>query len=271
VKTLKFNHEDAQAIAGAQKTNTWRLYDDKDLSVDDTVKIIDKVKPDQSSSWRIIGEGKITEVVEKKLGKVTAADMDQHRKFSSLDDILNTYRGYYGDRVTAETPVKVIHFEFTPNLAGDQPLAGMLLDEAKLYTDGGSRGNPGHSACAFVICKMDDTVVEKSGYYMGIATNNQAEYYGMKRGLERARDLSIDKVTLFSDSQLVVNQMNGLYKVKNQELAPLNQELKGLAAGFSLVQFVYVPRELNKTADTEVNRILDEQERSNRKKNRGKH
>ena len=262
MKTLKFNHEDAQAIASGQKTNTWRLYDDKDLSVDDTVKIIDKVKPNQPSSWRIIGEGKITEIVEKKLGKVTGPDMDQHRKFGSLDEVLGTYRGYYGARVTTETPVKIIHFEFTPNLAGDVPLAGMLLDEARLYTDGGSRGNPGHSACAFVICKMDDSVVEKSGYYMGIATNNQAEYYGMKRGLERARDLGIDKVTLFSDSQLVVNQMNGLYKVKNQELAPLNQELKGLAAGFSKIQFVYIPRELNKTADTEVNRILDEQERA---------
>jgi ribonuclease HI len=266
VKTLKFNHEDAQAIADGQKTNTWRLYDDKDLSVDDMVKLIDKVKPDQPASWRIIGEAKITEVVEKKLSKVGSSDMDQHHKFASVDEVLETYRGYYGGRVTAETPVKIVHFDFTPNLAGDVPLAGMLLDEAKLYTDGGSRGNPGHSACAFVICKMDDTVVEKSGYYMGIATNNQAEYYGMKRGLERARDLGIDKVTLFSDSQLVVNQMNGLYKVKNQELAPLNEELKGLAAGFSKIQFVYIPRELNKTADTEVNRILDDQERTKRKK-----
>ena len=62
-------------------------------------------------------------------------------------------------------------------------------------------------------------VVEKAGFYLGMATNNQAEYYGFQKGLERARELGIDKVTLFSDSQLVVNQMNGLYKVKNQELA----------------------------------------------------
>jgi ribonuclease HI len=59
-----------------------------------------------------------------------------------------------------------------------------------------------------------------------VATNNQAEYYGFKKGLERARDLGIDKISLYSDSQLVVNQMNGLYKVKNQELAPLHQDVK---------------------------------------------
>ena len=204
--------------------------------------------------------------MEKKLDDVTDQDMKGHKHYVSKDEILDTYRQYYGERVNLDTVVKIVYFDFTPDLTPDLPIAGMLLDEAKLYTDGGSRGNPGHSACAFVICKMDDSVVEKSGYYMGVATNNQAEYYGMKRGLERARDLGIDKVTLFSDSQLVVNQMNGLYKVKNQELAPLNQELKGLAAGFSRIQFVYIPRELNKTADTEVNRILDEQQRTKRKK-----
>lgn len=195
--------------------------------------------------------------------------MENHEVFASQEAMLEHYRDYYGPRVTLDTPVKIIQFEFTPS-SGDTPSAAMLLDEIKLYTDGGSRGNPGDSACAFVICKMDDTVVEKSGYYMGMATNNQAEYYGMKVGLERARDLGIDRVTLFSDSQLVVNQMNGIYKVKNQELAPLNADVKELAAGFLKIQFIYIPRELNKTADTEVNRILDEQARSKKKKNRSK-
>src|SRR6185312_8057291 len=141
--------------------------------------------------------------------------------------------------------------------ADQKPSAAMLLDEAKLYTDGGSRNNPGDSACAFVICKLDDTVVEKSGYYMGIATNNQAEYYGQIKGLERCRDLGIDRVRLFSDSQLVVNQMNGFYKVKNQELAPLHQQLKDLADSFEKVSFTYIPRALNAESDREVNRILD--------------
>ena len=157
-------------------------------------------------------------------------------------------------------------FKFSSSSTGQTPAGGMLLEEAKIYTDGGSRGNPGDSSCAYVICNLDDTVVEKSGFYLGMATNNQAEYLGFKHGLERARDLGIDKIKMYSDSQLVVNQMKGLYKVKNQELASLNQEVKALADSFESIEFNYVPRELNKIADGEVNRILDEHELSKRAK-----
>jgi ribonuclease HI len=265
MKTLKFNHDLAEMISQGLKTSTWRLYDDKDLSVDDMIKIIDKTDPGSPTTWKVIGQGKVDEVVEKRLGDVTQEDMKGHEAFNSKDEMLQTYKQYYGDRVTLETPVKIINFKFTPS-SGDTPSPAMLLEEAKLYTDGGSRGNPGDSACAYVICDMDDNVVEKSGYYMGMATNNQAEYYGLKKGLERARDLGINKITLFSDSQLVVNQMNGFYKVKNQELAPLHQEIKGLAESFEAVAFVHVPRELNKIADKEVNHILDESQHQRKKK-----
>ena len=260
MKTLKFDHDDAELIANGKKTVTWRLYDDKDLSVDDTIKFIDKVDPDSPDSWKVIGQGKINEVVEKRLGDVTQHDMQGHESFSNQDEMLRTYKQYYGDRVTLDTPVKIIKFSFTDS-PDQTPTAAMLLEQAKLFTDGGSRGNPGDSACAFVICNLDGTVVEKSGYYMGMATNNQAEYYGMIKGLERARDLGIDKIAIHSDSQLVVNQMNGIYKVRNQELAPLKEQLDGLASSFEQISFTYVPRELNKIADKEVNRILDDHAR----------
>lgn len=261
MKTLKFDHNFAQEIASGNKTSTWRLYDDKDLSVNDYIKIIDKVDPNNSDSWQVIGEASVYEVVEKKLVSVTPKDMSGHEVFNSLEEMLETYRGRYGNRVSLDDAVKMIYFEFTPS-SGEIPTKGMLLEVAKLYTDGGSRGNPGDSACAYAICDMDDNVVEKSGYFMGTATNNQAEYYGFKKGLERARDLGIDKIMLFSDSQLVVNQMNGFYKVKNQELAPLHQEIKLLAESFEKVTFTHIPRELNKIADKEVNRILDMSERA---------
>ncbi len=259
MKTLKFEHDLAQMILKGDKTSTWRLYDDKDLSVDDTIKIIDKVNPDEPSSWQVIGQGKINEVIEKRLGDITPEDMAGHEPFNSKDEALKKYKGYYGERVTLETPLKIIKFSFSPT-AGETASQAMLLEEAKLYTDGGSRNNPGDSACAFVICDLDDNVVEKSGYYMGIATNNQAEYYGMIKGLERCRDLGIDKISLYSDSQLVVNQMTGFYKVKNQELAPLHQQLTELADSFEKISFQYIPRALNTESDKEVNRILDAQE-----------
>jgi len=264
MKTLKFNHAEAQAILAGQKTVTWRLYDDKDLSVNDDIKIIDQANHDDPASWKIIGHAKVTELVEKLLGDINARDMTA-QDITDKNQVLAKYQGYYGHRVNWGTVLKIVHFEFIPS-AGDVPSGGMLLEEAKVFTDGGSRNNPGDSACAYVICKMDDTVVEKGGYYMGIATNNQAEYYGFKKGLERAQDLGIDKVNLFSDSQLVVNQMKGVYKVKNQELAPLHQDVKALADSFEAISFNYVPREFNKIADAEVNRILDEAERNKHKK-----
>ena len=261
MKTLKFDHRQAQLILEGKKRSTWRMFDDKDLSVGDQIKIIDKANADDPGSWNVIGQATVTEVVEKLLGKVTGQDMQSHEAFGGMGGILEHYRGYYGRRVSLDTPVKIVRFDFKPT-NGDTPSEAMLLDEAKIYTDGGSRGNPGQSACAFVICKLDDTVVEKSGYYMGVATNNQAEYYGMIKGLERARDLGIDKIRLHSDSQLVVNQMNGFYKVKNQELMPLHQQLKDLANSFENISFQYIPRALNAEADKEVNRILDAQERT---------
>jgi ribonuclease HI len=257
MKTLKFDHEYAQLILEGKKTATWRLFDDKDLSVDDVIKVIDKVNPADSTTWQVIGTATVTEIVEKKLGSVTDEDMKGHEAYSSKEEMLGKYKDRYGERVTIDTPVKIINFEFDPENSG-VPNKAMLLEEAKLYTDGGSRGNPGDSACAYVICNLDDSVVEKSGFYLGMATNNQAEYAGFQRGLERARNLGIDKITLFSDSQLVVNQMKGIYKVKNQELAPFHQAVKALGDSFEKIDFVYVPRELNKIADGEVNRILDE-------------
>jgi ribonuclease HI len=265
VKTLKFDHESAQDVLNGKKSSTWRLYDDKDLSVNDNVRIIDKVDPGDTKTWRIVGDAKVQEIIEKKLGDVTDRDMAGHEIYSSKEAMLETYRKRYGERVTLDEPVKIVVFKFTP-ASGDTPTQAMLLDAAKMFTDGGSRNNPGQSACAYVICDLEDTVVEKSGYYMGIATNNQAEYLGMIKGLERCRDLGIDKVNLHSDSQLVVNQMNGFYKVKNQELAPLHEQLKQLAESFEKVTFHYIPRALNAEADREVNRILDDQERQARRK-----
>ncbi|MEK7561592.1 MAG: ribonuclease HI family protein, partial [Patescibacteria group bacterium] len=132
------------------------------------------------------------------------------------------------------------------------------MQETKLYTDGGSRGNPGHSAGAFVICKMDNNVVEKSGFYIGITTNNQAEYQALLKGLQRTQVLGIRKLNVFMDSELIVKQLNGLYKIKNKGLEPLYLQVKDLVAGFEEISFTHVSRALNKEADEEVNRILDE-------------
>jgi pterin-4a-carbinolamine dehydratase/ribonuclease HI len=117
-------------------------------------------------------------------------------------------------------------------------------DQVKVFGDGGSRGNPGPSASGFVILDMEDNVLVDKGVYLGVTTNNQAEYTALKLAL---------------DSLLVVNQMKGIFKVKNRDLWPIHDAIKQLAKGFKKISFAHVPREFNKAADAAVNRALDEQ------------
>lgn len=132
------------------------------------------------------------------------------------------------------------------------------LKEAKLFTDGGSRGNPGPSALGYAIVDPNtDEVVIKKSKYLGITTNNQAEYQGLREGLEACIKMNIPTVHVYMDSLLVVNQMKGIYKVKNRDLWPTYEAIKELITHFKDVNFTHVPRELNKIADEMVNECLD--------------
>jgi len=132
-------------------------------------------------------------------------------------------------------------------------------EKVKLYADGGSRGNPGPSSSGFVILDQKDNVIVDKGIYLGLTTNNQAEYTALKLGLEECLKLKFSKVDVFMDSLLVINQMKGIYKVKNRELWPLHNHIKNLANKFEEINFQHVPREFNKLADAAVNRALDDE------------
>jgi ribonuclease HI/pterin-4a-carbinolamine dehydratase len=128
----------------------------------------------------------------------------------------------------------------------------------KLYADGGSRGNPGPSASGYVLYDMDDKILADEGVYLGVTTNNQAEYTALKLGLEAARKLGAREIDCYMDSLLVVNQMRGIFKIKNRDLWPVHDAIKELLPRFKKVTFTHVPREYNKQADAAVNRALDE-------------
>lgn len=130
----------------------------------------------------------------------------------------------------------------------------------KIHSDGGSRGNPGPSASGYVISTEDDNVLEAGGEYLGITTNNQAEYQAVELGLQRAAKYRPKTIEFFIDSELVVKQMNGEYKIKNRDLWPIHARIKELASGYDKVTFIHVKREYNKLADDEVNKILDAKE-----------
>ncbi len=129
--------------------------------------------------------------------------------------------------------------------------------EIKMFADGGSRGNPGPSASGFVLLTMDDEIIYEGGLYLGITTNNQAEYHAVRLGLEEAKKRGVREIQVYLDSLLVVNQMKGIFKIKNRDLWPIHQNIKELVTDFKKVTFTHVPRELNKLADGMVNQILD--------------
>lgn len=126
-----------------------------------------------------------------------------------------------------------------------------------IYSDGGSRGNPGPSAAGFVIIDGRQEVIAEGGEYLGITTNNQAEYQGVRLGLEKAIDLGYKKVDFKLDSMLVVNQMKGIYKIKNRELWPIHERIRTLMTQFDRVTFTHVNRQFNQLADGMVNKTLD--------------
>ena len=129
--------------------------------------------------------------------------------------------------------------------------------KAKLFTDGGSRGNPGPAAYAYVLEAEDGTVLDARGEAIGVATNNVAEYRALVAGLERAVEAGVDELEVVSDSELLVKQMRGEYKVKNTALKELSFEAAQLERQIGRVTYKAVRREHNELADRLVNEALD--------------
>jgi len=129
--------------------------------------------------------------------------------------------------------------------------------KARLFTDGGSRGNPGPAAYAYVLEAADGTVLDARGEAIGVATNNVAEYSALVAGLERAVEAGVDELEVVSDSELMVKQMRGEYKVKNRALQDLFLDASRSARRIRRVTYTAVRREHNELADSLVNEALD--------------
>ncbi|HUT58424.1 MAG TPA: ribonuclease HI family protein [Phycisphaerae bacterium] len=120
-----------------------------------------------------------------------------------------------------------------------------------VHTDGGAKGNPGPAGAGVVIRAGDDgQVLYEAGFFLGHATNNQAEYRGLLKGLKAAADLGASRVDVLSDSELLIRQMTGEYRVKSANLADLHRQARRLADGFDKCTFRHVSREKNAHADS---------------------
>ena len=126
-----------------------------------------------------------------------------------------------------------------------------------VYTDGAARGNPGPAGAGVFIVDESGETVDEATQYLGETTNNVAEYRALLLGLTRAGELGAREVEIRADSELVVRQMTGEYRVRNENLQPLHREARALAQSFERVKYVHVRREKNREADRLANRAID--------------
>jgi ribonuclease HI len=154
------------------------------------------------------------------------------------------------DQVDASPPQRTVSREV--------PITGDGISRMRVYSDGAARGNPGPAGAGAVLVEPSGQVVDRLGKFLGVQTNNFAEYTGLLIGLRRARELGVQEVEVYADSELMIRQLGGRYQVKSTSLRPLYEEALELLNGFSRVKLVHVPREMNAAADEMSNRAIDE-------------
>ena len=144
---------------------------------------------------------------------------------------------------------------------GDRPdgasMARDAANGATVYVDGGSKGNPGPAAIGYYIVSEDGKVLKRGGDFIGFATSRVAEYYAIKEGCEQAIELGLKRVRFISDNLMMVNQLRGIYRVKNKDLLPIYNDVMNYLRKFEAVAFIHVKRESNREADAEANKALE--------------
>ncbi|MBR0461076.1 reverse transcriptase-like protein [Candidatus Saccharibacteria bacterium] len=130
-------------------------------------------------------------------------------------------------------------------------------NSATVYVDGSSRGNPGPAGVGYYIVGTEGQIMEHGGEFIGFASSREAEYRAMKLGIERAKALGLKTVRFVGDNLMVINQLNGIYEVKNNDLVQIYEDIQGMLKDFEAVGFVHVKRSQNQHADREANLAVD--------------
>jgi ribonuclease HI len=142
-------------------------------------------------------------------------------------------------------------------LLSDRVSPRAAANSITINVDGASRGNPGPSGIGYCITNSDGQIIERGGEFIGFATSRVAEYYALRKGIDRAIELGYKTVRFISDSLMVVNQQNGIFRIKNQDILPIYQDIQKKLESFEAVSFTHVPRSKNVIADSEANEAID--------------
>ena len=156
----------------------------------------------------------------------------------------------------SETTLSVLEIE-EGKVASNRVSSRDTANSVTINVDGASRGNPGPSGIGYCIHDESGKIIEKKGEFIGFATARLAEYYAMRKGIERAIELGYKTARFISDSLMVVNQLNGIFNIKNQDIAPIYKDIESKLDFFDAVSFTHVPRSQNMLADSEANAAID--------------
>ncbi|MBR6166772.1 reverse transcriptase-like protein [Candidatus Saccharibacteria bacterium] len=205
--------------------------------------------------------GSLYIVYEVKLGEESTIKMTSERyssyKWTPLTDTTNLPLDEATMMVLQITSTKGVEVKPKLRQIGGEQVAPES-DAATVYTDGASRGNPGPSGIGYYIIGTDGRELKRGGEFLGMSNSRLAEYYGLKEGIEQAIELGLKRVSFISDNLMMVNQMNGVYKVKNQDLMQVYMDVLELLKKLESYSFTHVPRSQNTEADSEANRVIDE-------------
>lgn len=213
------------------------------IRLKDTITFLALVGSSQLSNLYIVYEVEIQNDV-----KITPTDRYTAFKYTKVADT--------GGLKLDDASLSVLDIEEGKG-RGEKSLYRGVANGATVYVDGGSRGNPGPSGIGYYIVGEDGRELKRGGEFIGFATSRVAEYYALKEGCEQAIELGLKSVRFVSDNLMMVNQMNGVYKVKNNDLLPMYRDIQKLLENFDACAFVHVNREMNKEADQEVNLAID--------------
>ena len=205
--------------------------------------------------------GSLYIVYEVKLGEDSTIKMTSERyssyKWTPLTETTNLPLDEATMMVLQITSTKGVEVKPKLRQIGGEQVAPES-DAATVYTDGASRGNPGPSGIGYYIIGTDGRELKRGGEFLGMSNSRLAEYYGLKEGIEQAIELGLKRVSFISDNLMMVNQMNGVYKVKNSDLMQVYMDVLEKLKGLESYSFTHVPRSQNSEADTEANRVIDE-------------
>ena len=154
----------------------------------------------------------------------------------------------------SQSVLEIISEKNTPNRVTSSRGAANSIT---VYVDGASRGNPGPAGIGYYIVGSDNSIIDQGGEFIGFASSRVAEYFALKKGIERALDLGYKSARFVSDSLMVINQLNGIFQVKNQDILPIYQDIQKKIESFEAIAFVHVHRTENTIADHEANLAID--------------